>query len=82
MSDHNVLQLYSVDYVQMLQAACKAKDAEIAALQAATRKVVEAALDVLNEYSPEHMDYVSLTDCGSKLRDSLADPVIVALRRE
>jgi hypothetical protein len=94
MSDPNVMQLYSVDYVQMLQAACRDKDADLDALKAATRLVVEAL--VLAQFGFNHtrcplcagwaMGPNGETD-GKHTKDcpihvALADPVLVALRRE
>jgi hypothetical protein len=51
---------------------CATLTAERDALQAATRRLVEAALAVCGYPGPGHWTY---------LEDALADPVIVALRR-
>jgi hypothetical protein len=79
MSDPNVMQLYSVNYVQMLQKACRENDEELAALKAATRKVVEA-LETVNPWCMVSHKHVT---CDlTKVQAALADPVLVALRRE
>jgi hypothetical protein len=78
MSDPNVMQLYSVDYVQMLQQACREKDEELAALKAATRRVVEA-LETVNPWCMVSHKHVT---CDlTKVQAALADPALVALRR-
>ena len=68
--------------------ACKAKDAEIAALHAATRRLVEALTFYADPCSymtwtnrPEIVMAV-VKDTGQRAKSALADPVIVALRRE
>jgi len=61
--------------VPVLRKACAEKDAEIATLEAATRKVVEA-LRIARQYvTPFTYD---MEQCDL----ALADPTLVALRRE
>lgn len=59
-----------------------AAEASLHNLEAATRKVVEAADSVLANFHRQHLDVVSGSRCGTDLSDALADPVLVKLRRE
>jgi hypothetical protein len=77
MSDPNVMQLYSVDYVQMLQTVCREKDAEIerlTMLNTAAKGIIHASgvenerLD--NEFHALKAATRRMVEAGTRLVDA------------
>jgi hypothetical protein len=61
---------------EALEFANKALQATLEATEADVRALEIAATDVLSNYTPEHMDFMSDSECGSRLRDALARPTV------